>query len=74
MSAAIELSEFIPIHVDRLVPTDANSGFDLYRRDPTSKKHVLYRGSALALRQSDIEALPERGFDHLYMTSDAYAE
>lgn len=74
MSAAIEQSEFIPIHVVNLVPTEANAGFDLYRRDLASKKHVLYRGSALALRQSDIETLQERGFEHLYMTPDAYAE
>lgn len=71
MPAVMEMTGYIPIDIARLVPTEANAGFDLYCRDPSTLKPVLYRAASLPLHPSDIRSLRKRGVTNLYMTQAA---
>ena len=64
--------DYIPISVATLVPTEA-VGLDLYQEEQETKRLVLYRAADYPLSLEDLERLPGRGINRLFISKDSRA-
>lgn len=62
--------DYIPVSISTLVP-DACVGLDLFNKEESSGRYVLYLGSDYPLQKDDLDKLRGRGVNRLYIAKTA---
>ena len=65
--------DYIPISVATLMPTAA-IGLDLFQREQSSERLVLYRGADFPLSVDDLHRLQSRGTSRLFITKESRSQ